>query len=163
MGVNISIKKKIVFNGREYGSADQMPEKDRQICLQAVAGLTIGGHVKTGAVGNTKIVVNGQQYESVEAMPPDVQAIYRAAMAAAGKPGEAVSHPAGQTGVDDDTGAPIPKGAVEAYVDPALREPSQRYGVVGAEPIRFKRLLIAGGGLLLLLLFAYLLAAARSH
>jgi hypothetical protein len=163
MGLNISIKKKIVFNGREYGSADEMPEKDQQIYLRAVAGFSIGGHAKTGAVGSTKIVVNGQQYESIEAMPPDLQAIYRTAMAAAGKPGDVAPHPAGQTCADDYDGSPVPEGAVDTYVDPALREPSQGYSFGAAEPFQFKRLLIAGSGLLLLLFLAILLAAVRSH
>ena len=80
---------KIVFNGREYASVDEMPADARATYERAMDGLAgdlraSGGsdrHVRVRT--RTRIVVNGQEYASVAKMPADVQRLYRIASATA--------------------------------------------------------------------------------
>jgi hypothetical protein len=62
MKVNVTIKTKINFNGREYRSVDEMPPEVRTVYEKAMGVAKIlGGVQKT-----TKITINGQEYESVD-------------------------------------------------------------------------------------------------
>jgi hypothetical protein len=79
--------KKIIFNGREYSSVDEMPPDVREAyerITRTFADSDGDGvpDVLEGLAGNTvstttsKIVVNGREYSSVDEMPPDVRQIY---------------------------------------------------------------------------------------
>jgi hypothetical protein len=81
MALKITVKRKFIVNGKEYGSLEEMPEDIRRAYEQ---GLT----VPTGADGfgvsgtpKVKITFNGQVYGSVEAMPADVRHTYEQVMA----------------------------------------------------------------------------------
>jgi RNase P/RNase MRP subunit p29 len=78
---------RIVFNGREYSSADDMPPDvreafERTMRLTADSDRNGVPDVFEGRDGNVtsvtrqKIVVNGREYGSVEEMPPDVRQAY---------------------------------------------------------------------------------------
>lgn len=75
MGIdfNISIKRKITVNGKEYGSLDEVPEEHRQNVQNALGAAEFGA-------GGCKITVNGIGYDSPEAMPPDARKIYEEAL-----------------------------------------------------------------------------------
>jgi hypothetical protein len=78
LGVNVkgNIKRKIVVNGREYSSVEEMPEDIRRAFERAIAG-TSGAGVGGAA---TRIVFNGREYGSVTEMPEDVRRLYDDAM-----------------------------------------------------------------------------------
>jgi len=75
---------KIVVNGREYASIDEMPAAERQLYESAMASVT-GDPAKTGIEPRvtvrtkTRIVVNGKQYGSLDELPPDVLRLYETA------------------------------------------------------------------------------------
>ena len=98
---------KIVFNGKEYDSVDQMPpdvRKEYEVALETLrksGGEEIlsvlqrdmgvsGTHIKATF---REIVVNGKKYDSVDAMPPDVRRTYEQAMARVAPAGAAVRPP----------------------------------------------------------------------
>ena len=101
MGINfnISIKRKITVNGKEYGSPEEVPEQHRQVVQNALdsAG-TFTGH--------SKITVNGLGYDSPEAMPPDTRRIYEESLRKA----EAIGRSTGSTVSLPAT--PAPEGAL---------------------------------------------------
>ena len=75
MGIdfNISVKRKITVNGKEYGSPEEVPEQYRQIvqgALNSAGSLT----------GHSKITFNGVGYDSPDAMPPDTRMKYEEAL-----------------------------------------------------------------------------------
>ena len=70
---------RIVFNGREYRSLDQMPEDIRRQYREAIALAAKGGpNVKVSS--QTNIVINGRRYAGVDEMPPDDRLIYEGLM-----------------------------------------------------------------------------------
>jgi len=79
---------KIVVNGREYASVDEMPAAERQLYQGALASLA--ADPKSGTehhvTVNTKarIVVNGKQYGSLEDLPPDMRLIVETATKSGG-------------------------------------------------------------------------------
>lgn len=97
---------RIVFNGQEFHSLDDMPPEVRHLYDKAMAALgkaPLGDIDETTPllgkvlqVQHTTITVNGTSYESVDAMPADVRRIYETAMsAAAGQQSPAAHVPAG--------------------------------------------------------------------
>ena len=81
MSIKISFKSRIVVNGHEYGSPEELPESLREAYQKARA--------TTSSAGGSKIVFNGQEYDSVESMPDDARRLYELAMEAV-KKGEVV-------------------------------------------------------------------------
>lgn len=81
MSINISIKKKFVVNGREYGSIDEMPDNIRDAYRKAMEGLD-AGRSSPPPPASARIVFNGQEYADTEAMPPDVRQAYESIMEA---------------------------------------------------------------------------------
>ena len=82
MGVRVTVKRRFVVGGREYGSVEELPEGIRS-AVEAALGRRGPGceHVQTHGV-HTGIVVNGHTYGSIDDMPADVRADYDAAVAA---------------------------------------------------------------------------------
>jgi len=70
---------KIVFNGREYASADEMPQEARAVYQKAIQSLN-GSSPDGGQVVNvrtkTRLVVNGKEYANLDELPKDVRAVY---------------------------------------------------------------------------------------
>jgi len=69
---------KIVFNGREYGSVDEMPADARAVYQKAVASLSgsTAEGVRLNVKTKTKLVVNGKEYGSLDDVPKDVRTLY---------------------------------------------------------------------------------------
>lgn len=82
---------KIVVNGQEYHSADEMPENIRRIYMKAVAASADGGAAADRKHTTTKIVFNDKEYPSPDDMPPEIRQAYATIMKsmAAGKKSEA--------------------------------------------------------------------------
>jgi hypothetical protein len=66
MGINFKVQIKI--NGKEYSSAEEMPDDLRQIYEKAMQG--------NAQTATTKIKFNGQEFASLEAMPPEMRKLY---------------------------------------------------------------------------------------
>jgi hypothetical protein len=77
---NISIKRRIVVNGREFSSVEEMPEDLRRAYELAISGVAHEGHGIRPGVAQTRVVFNGQEYGSIEEMPEDIRRMYTAAM-----------------------------------------------------------------------------------
>jgi len=71
---NVSVKRKIVVNGHEYGNVEELPGDLRQAYDRAMSAMPGSSKVK--------IVFNGKEYESKDEMPSDVRRIYEGAIAA---------------------------------------------------------------------------------
>ena len=82
MTMNITVRKKIIVNGREYKSVEEMPENIRNAYRNAMAAAGGPGHAINPEGSKVKIVFNGQVYKSAEDMPLEVRRIYDGAMAA---------------------------------------------------------------------------------
>ena len=77
MNVNINIKHKLIVNGKEYGSLDELPQDLRQAYERALAAKG------PAMAAQAKIVFQGKEYASAEEMPEDLRQLYRLAIAAA--------------------------------------------------------------------------------
>jgi len=71
---------RVVFNGREYSSVEEMPPDVRGVYEDAMASVAAldkaggsgGSHVRI----TTRLVVNGKEYSSVHEMPPLIRAAF---------------------------------------------------------------------------------------
>jgi hypothetical protein len=77
---NINIKRRIIVNGREYSSVEEMPEDIRRAYERAMANATREGDAINRAAPQTKISFNDKEYGNVDEMPEDVRRLYNAAM-----------------------------------------------------------------------------------
>jgi len=77
---NISIKRRIIVNGREYSSVEEIPEDLRRAYEQAFSKIGHEGHGIYPGGPQPQIVFNGREYEDVDDMPEDVRRLYSAAM-----------------------------------------------------------------------------------
>ncbi len=107
MGIQfkINVRRKIVVNGHEYGSVEEMPG-DLRRAYEKRMGIATDASAAVGR-GNvtTKMVVNGQEYASVDDMPPEVRAIYemaRRAVDAETKGGTEMGHEISGSGLGRD-------------------------------------------------------------
>jgi hypothetical protein len=75
MSVKITVKKRIVVNGKEYQRVEDLPPDLRAAYEKAVAS-------RTTPPISMKVTFNGQEYDSLEAMPSFVRRLYAAAVAA---------------------------------------------------------------------------------
>jgi hypothetical protein len=77
MEISLSFKSKpkLVFNGKEYGSLDEMPDDVRRLYQSAITLAAKGGpNVKV--LTQTDLWFNGKKYNSLDEMPPDVRRVY---------------------------------------------------------------------------------------
>lgn len=65
--IKFNIEKKIIINGKEYNSIDEMPEDLRQAFQKALSGF--GNKIKVNK--EAKFVFNGKEFKGVEVIPPD--------------------------------------------------------------------------------------------
>ncbi len=77
--IKISVKGKIVYNGKEYASAGELPEDVRHAYERAM-GAADSSDALGKPVLRTKIVFNGHEYGSVDEMPANVRRMYDAVM-----------------------------------------------------------------------------------
>ena len=74
MTTTVTVKRKIVVNGREYASPEELPD-DLRRAYEAAVGNRGGGSI-------TRIKFNGREYAGVDEMPADVRRLYDLAVAA---------------------------------------------------------------------------------
>jgi hypothetical protein len=89
MKVNMTVKRRIVFNGKEYDSIEELPESVRRTLENATAGSLPSAATGATAGAKVRIMFNGQEYASVDAMPASVRRIYEGALAAVESDGAA--------------------------------------------------------------------------
>jgi hypothetical protein len=71
---------RIIFNGREYSSHDEMPPDVRRLYDEVLA--SVAASDKNSSPGRlevkirTRFVVNGKEYSSVADIPPAIRAAY---------------------------------------------------------------------------------------
>jgi hypothetical protein len=78
--INISVKHRILVNGKEYGSVDELPPDLRKAYEQAMGD---PARAHDARPGTPRIRVNGKEYESVEALPPELRQLCQDALRAA--------------------------------------------------------------------------------
>ena len=64
MGTNVTVRRKIVVNGVEYHSVDELPPELRAPYQKALRGNTA-----------QRVTVNGQDYDSLDAVPPELRGL----------------------------------------------------------------------------------------
>lgn len=84
MKVNVTVRRKIVFNGKEYGSVEELPETVRAAFEKAVETGAVASAAASGSPASGRITVGGATYDSPESMPPEVRRLYDDAMAVVG-------------------------------------------------------------------------------
>jgi len=83
MPIKINVKTKIIVNGKEYGSPDELPPELRKSYDQAI--LNKSAYPQMHIAGNSKVTFNGQTYNSRDEMPEEVRLIYDHAVEALDK------------------------------------------------------------------------------
>ena len=78
MPVTINIKRKIIINGKEYSSPDELPPDLRKAYDQALANRESSQQMQI--TGSSKVTFNGHTYPDREAMPDEERVIYDRAM-----------------------------------------------------------------------------------
>jgi hypothetical protein len=106
---NINVKRRIVVNGREYASVEEMPDDIRRAYEQAMAGAGGGTHASGASGVRARVVFNGREYLDVDTMPEDVRRLYEAAVNAARGTGHA------ETG-----GRPLGPGTGQSVPSPSM-------------------------------------------
>jgi hypothetical protein len=76
MKINMNIKRRFKFNGKEYNSIDEMPDSIRETFKKAMGSQAASEYGINHTAMKTKITFNGTEYESVDAMPQDVRQLY---------------------------------------------------------------------------------------
>ncbi len=78
MPIKFNVKTRILVNGKEYSSPDEMPEDVRVKHEQALANR---GSTNVQMKSSSKITFNGQTFNSPDEMPSDMRRIYDSVMA----------------------------------------------------------------------------------
>ncbi len=81
MKVNVTVKRKIVVNGKEYGSVEELPANIRTTYEKALSDGAVPVRAAGGSAVGGRITVGGTTYDSPESMPPEVRRLYDDAMA----------------------------------------------------------------------------------
>ncbi len=154
MTINVSVKGRFVYNGKMYGSLEELPEHVREAYEKATAGAA-SGHPGSVPGANVKVVFNGTEYESLDAMPPDERRLYEDTIDAmrSGHLGGA-----GAAGLPEGRSAEPGGGAVQAM--PVTAAPIEPGGATSrSNPLA----IVIGLALLLMLLGFYLYHSAAAR
>lgn len=87
MKINFSVKSKIIVNGKEYGSVEEMPAEIRAAYRKVGTGSPRPGHAVMLETEKTKLSFNGREYASEDAMPEEERELYKVVMQAMEKEG----------------------------------------------------------------------------
>ena len=151
MTVKVSVKGRFVYNGKAYGSLEELPENVREAYEKAMAG-SASGVPGSAPAATLKIVFNGTEYESLDAMPADQRRLYENAIAAV-----RAGHFLGAGGSTLQGGRGAEQGAGTVPSSPITAAPIEPGGAKSrATPLA----LVLGLALLLLLLGYYLYTSA---
>jgi hypothetical protein len=114
---------RIVFNGKVYADAADMPPDVRALYDQAMSMLVdadrngIPDVLERAGVGNvisvqeTRLIVNGKEYGGADEMPADVRRLYETAISQAGGLGVG----AGRTSLPEVARAPAEAGGLQGF------------------------------------------------
>lgn len=107
MGIKVTVKRRIVFNGKTYDSPEELPENVRQAYAKALADPA------AASSSTPKVVFNGTEYDGLDAMPPEVRALYESALGAveSGRRAQGMGTPAAAPPVAAVSGTPIEPGS----------------------------------------------------
>ena len=83
MPVKINVKTKIIFNGKEYSSPDELPPELRKAYDQALANRSASQQMQITT--SSKVTFNGQTYNSADEMPAEARQFYDKMMEAVDK------------------------------------------------------------------------------
>jgi hypothetical protein len=83
MPIKVNVKTKIIINGKEYASPEEMPADIWAKYEQALAKRSATPN--SSGTMTSKITLNGQSYDSVDQMPEDVRQLYKSVMATVDK------------------------------------------------------------------------------
>jgi hypothetical protein len=75
MPIKINSKTRIVFNGKEYNSIEEMPAEARQAFEQAMERAPILG--SQSQQSSSTIVYNGSEFQRPEDLPPEIRQTYQ--------------------------------------------------------------------------------------
>jgi hypothetical protein len=144
MGIKVTVKRRIVYNGKAYDSPEELPENVRQAYAKAMADPA------AASSSTPKVVFNGTEYDGLDAMPPEVRALYESALGAvgSGRPRD----PSGADTASDPSWRPGPGRPAAVSVAPI--EPGS------ANPRSLRAALVAALALALLLLGYYFYTTA---
>jgi hypothetical protein len=87
MTIQISVKNKVIVNGKEYDSVEKMPDEIRAAYEKAKKGSPGQGHARTLEIGKSELVFNGKEYADEDAMPQEERELYEFVMKAMEKEG----------------------------------------------------------------------------
>ena len=77
--MNITFKTKILYNGKDFSSVDELPPEIRAIYERALANRS-NKLMSTGSKVLTQLVVNGHEVQSTKELSEDEQKLYADAM-----------------------------------------------------------------------------------
>ena len=81
--VKFNFKAKILVNGKEYASAEEMPAKIREAYARAVGDTSVlRSGARLAAKLNARITFNGVEYNSPNEMPAEERRLYQDTLAA---------------------------------------------------------------------------------
>jgi len=118
MPVNIDVKTKLVINGKEYSSPDELPPEMRKVYDLALANR--GSSPQIQITGSSKVTFNGKTFDNREAMPDDARQSYDRAMEAidSNQDGIPDSLQAGENAVLSSAGTSTPMSPLPAQPSP---------------------------------------------
>ncbi len=143
MSVKVNLKTRILYQGKEYDSPDDLPPAARQAYEQALAGQPGSSQLKINRIGS-KITIDGQTYNSIDEIPPEKRGIYETVMASVMDKNQAGIPDALQSGG-------LASSPVTGGLAPSAPLIPQENVISPAPPN--KRLLVASIGLLMFLFF----------
>lgn len=130
MPANINVKTKIIVNGKEYGSPDELPPELRKSYDQAIANKS--AYPQMHITGNSKVTFNGQTYNSRDEMPEEVRHIYDNAMDALDKDHGGIpdAPQTGEPAVPPTTGTSAPIAPLPAQQSPISPDQSVNWKTI---------------------------------
>jgi hypothetical protein len=156
--MNISFKTKILYNGKDFSSVDELPPEIRAIYERALANRS-NKLMSTGNKVLTQLVVNGHEVESTKELSEDAQKLYADAMQllrvkdSASRGGELNDN-------CSDAGAISPIASTQSATTPSSG-PSPRQAEIGWLTANQKKLVAIVAGLVLIAAAIIALQALR--
>jgi len=105
MSVKINFKRRIVVNGREYASVEEMPQNVRMVYDAALAK---AGGTSFRIASSGGIRFNGREYARADDMPPEERRLYDLAMQAVNK----------EAAIKSETAIPVETGKFSLSLGP---------------------------------------------
>ena len=101
--MNVSFKTKILYNGKDFSSVDELPPEIRAIYERALENRS-NKLMSTGNKVLTQLVVNGHEVESTKELSEDAQKLYADAMQLLKDSGAPTDHKTTDNGPREEIG-----------------------------------------------------------